>query len=492
MNRTHLTLLITLIVLATLSSVNATPAVTFDSPKTAEKYNIGDTVAVQGTITLDRDLRGATVSARAYSVVYNRTTSLGQRFYNFKANVPVSLSEIFPDGLNWVTVGNTQTSNDWKIAIDVEKTPVYSTSFETPLFTITKSLVLKPALSGYVFNYGDTLEITGTVTTAKGNPVQADGKISFQNPDTGDIKVVNITIKDGLLSYSYTFNQEDKPVSYTLILRAVDSNGNVGFITLTGVKVTDKLDLTCNIPKTEFLPGDVFAVSGTLTNAHSGIMPSITVNAYLDIASTNITQAYPAKTDESGNYQITIEPPKLVTPGQYTVKVIAEDTDQNIGKCEKDFFMNVKRDIAVDFKLNSSWYYNESEVDSEIKINNKGNIDIVGKVSLLVDSVEVVTQDFTAPRGLESTIKPFWVVTGTKGEHTVRAVIKQDSEILYQTKAIPFTLYPKPAPPVPPAAWQILIVIVLIVIGILSIVKKKELKYWWWHQELKSKYKIRK
>ncbi len=492
MNKKFLFTLVVVLALASVSAAWATPQFELASPTTGKVYNAGDNVSIDGTITLDRSLLGATVTVKAYSKHYNITVPLAKKFYNFQENVPATISQINLVPLSWNLNANTQVGNDWKIIIDVDKIPAYSTSFESGFFTVSKTLRLKSNLNYYTFNLGDTMDATATAVTANGVPVEGKGNILFVQTDTGTVKADVTTVKDGLMSFRYPFNKEDVPGEYYLTLKITDKNGNIGIVTLTGIVLSGKLDLTCGLSGEEFLPGGNFVVSGNLQNAHNTSLREIPLVASLTPPKTAITTTYSGTTNENGNYNMVIDIPKLSEPGQYTLSVVAEDTDGNIGSCEKALFLNVERRLIVDFSLNSSWYYNESEINAPLHITNKGNVDLVGKASLFVDDVEVSSQDIVVEKGLDKTFRPFWIINGAKGTHHIYSTIKADGDVLYKSKPLEFTIFPKPPPKkiVTPAVWQLVLVVALIVIGILVIFKQKELKSYLWHYELKKKYKI--
>ncbi len=492
MNRKFLLLLAMFFVLATLSPVWATPKIEFNSPKTASLYNAGDQVVADGTITLDKTILGATVTFKAYSKRYNLTVQLAKRFYNFEQNIPATFSQINLGNVIWEIPSNVQVGNDWKIVIDVNKVPQYSTSFESGFFAVSKTLPLTANVNSYVLNYGETLEATGTALTVKNAPVKGTGNILLEHSEIGTVKSETVEVKDGFIKLQYPFNNNDPQGEYRLTFKVTDTNGNTGFIVLNGITLSNELKLSCSIPASEYLPGDTFAVTGKLTNIHNSPLKAMQLVAYLTQPSEKSSLSFTGTTDAAGSYEIPITTPKLARPGQYALRVAAEDSDGNSGSCNTTLFLNVERNLDVDFTINSSWYYNESELGNELIINNKGNVDLVGKLSLLLDDTEVMSQDIAVGSGLEKTFKPFWIVMASPGLHTIRAAIKAQGETLYTSEPQEITVFPKPPPKeiLSPAAWQLFIVIGIIVIAILVYVKQKELRDYFWHLELKRKYGI--
>ncbi len=492
MGKKFLFVWIMLFALLALSSADAASTAEIKSPKTGTTYNVGDQLVVDGTITLDQTLLGATVIFKAYSQRYNITIPLAQRIYNFQANVPATFSQINKGNIIWNIAKNTQVGTDWQIIIDIDKIPVFSTTYESGFFFISKTLPLTTSVNSYLLNIGETLEATGTATTLRGTAVNGTGNILLEHSEIGTVYSNNTSVTDGFISITYPFNKADPAGTYTLTFKVVDNNGNVGFVVLTGITLSDQLKLTCTIPRAEFLPGESFAVTGNLKNIHDTPLGKIPVVAYLTSPSENTTVNFIGTTNGNGNFEIFVSTPKLAQPGQYNLRLLAEDTDGNNGRCEKNFFLNVRRSFSVNFGLDNSWFYNESEFGSEIKIVNRGNIDLVGKIVLAFDGIEVTSTDFLAQKGLETTIRPFWIISGSEGTHTVEAILRVQNETIYRTEPQFFTIFPKPPPKkiLNPSIWQIFIVVGIFVIAILLYLNKKEIRDYFWHWELKRKYGI--
>ncbi|HIK00421.1 TPA: hypothetical protein H1016_02665 [archaeon] len=492
MEKKFLFISIMLFTLLTLSSVNAATTVDIKSPKTGTTYNVGDQLVVDGTITLDQTLLGTTVTFKAYSQKYNITIPLAQKIYNFQANVPVTFSQINKGNIIWILARNTQVGTDWQIIIDIDKSPAYATTFESGFFFISKTIPLTTSVNSYMLNIGETLEATGTATTLRGTPANGTGNILLEHSELGTIYSNNTSVIDGFISIRYPFDKGDPTGTYTLTFKIVDSNGNIGFVILTGIVLSDQLKLTCSIPRSEFLPGESFAVTGNLKNIHDAPLEKIPVVAYLTNPNENTAVNFVGTTNGNGNFEIIVGTPKLAQPGQYNLRLVAEDSDGNVGRCEKNFFLNVQRIYVIDFKLDNSWFYNESELGNEVVIVNKGNIDLSGKIVLVLDGVEVTSTDFFVQKGLEATVRPYWIVSGTEGTHTLEAVIRVQNETLYRTEPQFFTIFPKPLPKkiLSPSVWQVFIVAGIFVIAILLYLKKKDIRDHFWHWELKRKYGI--
>ncbi len=495
MSQGKLLLIILAAVLLVFSNVQAAYALSsieVTSPHGGASYNMGSSIAITGQITLDETVAGATVAFSATSKKINKTIPIATRFYSFGKNTTVTFTQINKGTLLWAIPSDTAQSDDWQLYVNVNKEPNAIVDFASSAFTISKSLSISVSSGTYLLNLGEAIEASGTALDTNGNPITGNASVFLDHTKLGNVATEKIPITGGFFNFKYALKQSDPTGNYGLSFKITDASGNSALKILQGIVVSNKLALNCSIPEKQFVPGDEFDAIGNLKDIHEKPMDKVPIVAYLTFPSSPVSISSNSNTDANGNYAVAVQLPKLAEPGTYSFNLIAEDGKGNSGSCYRTFSLETERNVNVGVKMNSTWYYEKTDMGVEINIKNSGNVDLVGKISLLVDNAEVKSLDFAAKRGADTTLTPAWQVSGFAGTHTLSALFTSEGKVLTQTASQEFKIYTHPGFPkrfvlTPLHAF---IIIGLVVIIFLLYFNRKEIRDYLWHWELKRKYGI--
>lgn len=474
-------------------SASALSSIEVTSPRSGAVYNVGDSVAVTGQITLDQSVAGALVSFSAVSKKLNKTMPITTKIYSFTASTPVTFSQINKGTLSWSVPFDTVQSEDWQIYVSIDKEPQKIVEFFSTSFSISKSLLISVSSNTRLLNLGETIEASGTVLDANSNPINGNAIVTIGHALLGSVSSETIPVQNGFIDFRYSMKRSDPPGNYSITFKVSDINGNTGLRLIQGIVVSDKLNINCTLPGAQFTPGGEFDVIGNLKDIHDRPAEAVPITSYLTFPTQPISLNFNSNSDANGNFAVRVELPKLAEPGTYSLSVVAEDSNGNTGTCYQTFSIAAQKDVLVGLKLNSSWYYQTTEAGLELNIKNSGNIDLLGTVSVLVDNKEVDSFDFATKKGEDKTQTQSWAVSVIPGEHTISALLTSaDGKILTQTPPQPFTVYAHPGQPKKfelSIKWAFILVGIAFIIGYLFL-KRKEIRDYLWHWELKRKYGV--
>lgn len=484
-------LILTLVIfLALLASASATNMVS--NPMANSTFNYGDQIVITGQIGLVEDAAGATVEFSAYSEYLSQRVPVATKIYSFLADIPITFSHINKGALVWAVTDSVNTSDDWRIEVDISKGPAELATLKSNKFTISNKLFVEHSANSNLFNFGEPLEFSGTVLDARGVPARGSALISLEELEAGNVLTDTVPLENGYLSYSYTFKPTDPTGSYTLSVEFTDENGNTGSASVNDLAVTNRLEMVCSMQKLEVPPGGIAVAYGSITDAHGDPIGGLNITSWITDPGENKTLKYSTFSDANGNYGFEVPLGEQAVPGTYTVRVGTEDQSGNEGSCGQSFTVKVTKRLLVSLASNTSSSYIGETIDLRASLENKGNVDLSGTVNFFMDSHKVAFEQFTLGRGQSRTITTRWSVPEDPGNHTLKTTVLVDGERLAESEEIKFTILEQQAPTVDfDFIWIVLLLLVVIVVAAFLFTKRQEIKEHFWHREFKKSFRKR-
>lgn len=306
-------LVVAIFTLLLLPVVAAT--VTITSPSQSE-YNLGETIDISGYIQASSDIDGEL----AFSLICrSKTYTIPRTSFSLVAGDTVSFSSLNIPTLTATSgmLGVCKLSGK-VIVSDVTIDAGTSKSFE-----ITDELDGSFHFDKSQVQLGDTIVLTGTVSTVNGDPIDGTAEVSLSY--AGDeYPIGTTTIADGLLSYSYTFLGSSAG-TYDVTLTARDNYGNTHeFSTLGSVTVIDDLDVTLSTNEISYLPGDVVNVFGEARTALGDYVESASVTISFNDATVSTAL-------DQSQYTQDLSIPSTIPSGEKTITVEVTDGFGNSG-----------------------------------------------------------------------------------------------------------------------------------------------------------------
>jgi len=459
------------------------------SPKSGDSFNLGDSIVITGRITLSQDVPGAKVIFYAYSHSKDQTIQITTKYYSFLSGTPVSFSLINEGTLTLLVPQDIEDAGDWRIVVAVYKDNTKIEEAQSMQFGISRELDLSLSASKKNLNLGETLELVGTVLDARGVPVRGSASVSLEEESLGTVLTDTLVLEEGYLHYSYTFKSGDPKGRYTIKVSVQDTKGNSGSSDISNIMVSTELRLTCNMNRDVFSPNETVTLVGTVKDMHNSPLNGININSLVTEPAEKTSTRYTTDSDANGNYAFGFPILNLALPGTYSVKITAIDEKGNSGVCTTLFEVVSKKHLVMELSLNESWYYLKDNMGLSLNLNNKGNIELIGDVELFVDSQKVLTKAFDVPKGESAQLLVTWPVSGTIGNHTIRAVALAGKNQLYETQPQTFTIEKRPELKKFKFSWvHGIILLVLILIMLVFYLKKQEIKEYFWHRELEKHF----
>lgn len=475
-----------------LMSLNVFASNEILNPKTGDVYNLGDNIIINGQLSISENVAGVKVSFYAYSKTYNKTITITTKYYSFSKNIPVTFSQINKETLSWNVPSDIQTATDWQILVRATKDFITYGAIDSPLFTISKTLSITLSTNQNLFNLGETLEVGGMVLDAQGNVVEGDATITLDEEKVGTVVSDIAFIKNGYLSYTYQFKPVDPIGIYTLSVKLQDSDGNKGSAIFTNINVSNTLDIECSVKESEILPGKSITLIGNIKNVHSGVLRSIPIIGFFEM-SENTTLGYNTISDANGKFSLEIGVPILIDPGEYQIKVSANDFFGNYGECIKTIKILSEKKISAILSLDRAWYYKDDTLSFNAELRSGSNLDVSGNIDLYIDSSKVLSKDFEILKGALTTANGTLKVAFTLGNHTARILVSSGEEVLYETEPLTFAVYerPKPKEPFQFKPVHALIIIIILIAVFLYFAFKRDIKEYFWRRELQKHFQKR-
>ncbi|MBI5872511.1 hypothetical protein HZB88_05535 [archaeon] len=283
---------------------------------TKERYNIGDKIAVSGTVTEQDGLSGYV----EVGLVCNGIT------YNFQS-VPVNLNAGEQKSLGTINI----VISEGMAGICFVKTSLISNGLVIDTAsskTFEASLELKGEFRSQSnkVQVGDNIVITGDIKKLDGSPVEGSAEVYFEQ---GSLKYLMdvVRVSGGLMSFNHKLSSANSG-SYKVNIVIRDVYGNkMGFDDIAGFEVVSLIDVTLSLKQESAEPSEEVKISGEaklLTGA--GVAQG---SAVIMIGSLRYSTSV-----SNGAYSYGVKIPNNMKSGVHAVYVSVEDAEGNKGSAE--------------------------------------------------------------------------------------------------------------------------------------------------------------
>ena len=277
------------------------------------KYNLGDTVNIDGKLLSTTDISGIfTIELTCGSASF----PLIAKIVDLKANE----EQFFSEKLSFSS--KLSTSGDCHFTVGIKGIEEKTTS----TINVTKELQGDFKIDADVIQLGQSVKLTGKVLRL--NQVNADGSATIyikKGDETIFVPSIPLEVSSGEIIYTY--KAENIPQGdYSIDLDVLDKYGNeMYFKSIAEFEVSGEILIDLKLDKTEVLPGEEVKLTGTIKYNKAVDSSNIEVKVGEDTATTS----------PDGKFTYTSFTGKAVKSGDYTLNVIAQDKSGNFG--EKSF-----------------------------------------------------------------------------------------------------------------------------------------------------------
>src|SRR5712664_4749563 len=323
--------------------------------------SLGNTVTITVTIT-----GGIRNTAYAVTMGVQKPNGTGLAVTNqpiFTDNRGAgTLSVQYPNAGSWTALNGTVATNVggvYNVAVN-QTSPTNIASVATCQFTVSAmmSVVVSQPTSGTVVQRGQALTITAAVANSLG--AVAGAKVKFLTPLNLNLTLPEVSSTNGVYSISYQVLMNDPLGSWTIVVYASDTSGNLGTSLPVTVTVT-KSDLFVDAmitynskgaPTTSFSTGDTvypyFRIkysgsTGTFLTAGQYV---VSVKNPSGTTVANLTAVYDA--NRLGFYTPTGYSVSTFDPGgSWTVGIRANSLNDGFGNTGPNFDTSVRVDVVT-------------------------------------------------------------------------------------------------------------------------------------------------
>ncbi len=467
------------------------PAVFADeviNPSAGDSYNLGDTIHLNGYITLEEDAKAAKVIFSAENENLDESIKIAEKYYTFTKGVPATFSQINKGTLSWKVPSNIKKGSEWKINIEVKKNTRTLTEFSSKSFNITDKLSIVAGVNSDMFNFGHELVLGGTILDAGKQPVDGIADIYVEEETYGLVFSAESAVVNGYLQYSYQFNSSAVPGNYTVLVELNDTDGNSDSFSITNLILSSALALESSPQKYELEPGDSVIVTGTVEDIRGDSVQGLQVYAFLTVPNEESAVKYSEKSDSNGKFAFTVKLPERAPPGKYPLEIVTNDSFENVGRDEHTLEVGVIRKISASLSLNKTAVYQGESLNLTYVLDNTGNVDLSGEIELYLDNDKVKESAFSVERGSKKTIETEWEASGEVGSHDLYASVIVDEEKLSSSDKKEITLLERKQPfEFKMDGTLSIIILITAVLLIVVYLKRRDIKEYFWHKEYKKK-----
>ncbi len=324
--------------------------------------SLGNSVTITVTVTngVRNTLYGVTIGVQkpngTGSAISNQVISTDNRG---SGSISVQYDQA---STSWTALNGTVATNVggvYNVAVN-QTSPSNIADVVTGQFTVTAmmSVVVSQPISGTTVQRGQALTITAAVANSLG--AVSGAVVIADTPSNGQLTLPQVSSTNGVYSLSYQILMNDPLGSWTIIIRATDTNGNSGTSLPVTVTVT-KSDLfvdamvTYNskgIPSTSFSSGDTLypyfriKYSGSSGAFLASGQYVVSVKNPSGITVANLTAVYDA--NRLGFYTPTGYSVSTFDPGgAWTVGVDANSLNDGFGNTGPSVATSIRVDIVT-------------------------------------------------------------------------------------------------------------------------------------------------
>ena len=349
---------------------------------TEERYNLGDSVTVDGKVEVTNDLKGI---FNIKLVCPSTTFPLKVKILDLKAN-----QEFFFEEDLSIPLG---ASGECHFLAELQG----GESDKTDTFTITKDLLGEFKIDKDKIQLGQNVKLTGSILRLSQTNVEGVATLFFKK-GTDTLLIQSVEIKNGQLSYIY--QAENVPQgAYKVDITALDIFGNeMTFGNVTSFEVNGDINIDLTTDKQTVLPGEEVKVDGTVKYKQSSGVSGIKMTVNGESVVLN----------GLGEFSYTRLVPKDAKTGETVLTITAKDDAGNFG--EKTFTYAVtavpttvalyvpQEEVLPGDKVEASASLFDQAGD---KMEGEINIQISDKSSTILaegkGNVEYIIEEFTPP-----------------------------------------------------------------------------------------------
>ena len=303
--------------LLTLSLIPSASAIIELGNTTPGKYNLGDTVNLDGKLLSTTDMSGIfTIELACSSVSYPLITKI--------VDLEANEEQFFSEKLSFSK--KLSTPGDCHFTVGIKGIEEKATS----TITITKELQGDFKIDNSIVQLGQSVKLTGKVLRL--NQINADGSATVyikKGDETIFVPPLPLEVSSGEIAYIYKVESIPQG-DYSIDLDVLDKYGNeMYFKKVAEFEVSSEIVINLALDKTEVLPGEEVKLSGTIKYKKASDASNIEIKVGEDTAAVSPDGAF-AYTSFTG---------KTVKSGEYTLNVVAQDKSGNFG--EKSFTYEV-------------------------------------------------------------------------------------------------------------------------------------------------------
>ncbi|MBT3324572.1 hypothetical protein HN840_00955 [archaeon] len=301
------------VILVLTQCVSAT--VEFDELNT--QYNIGDEIAVFGTIKADEEFSG-----------YLQTSFVcdGQKYNLQSISLDLKKDEevyLFELSLPSVIVSSSLKGLCW-LELDLLTSGVSVDNGRSSNFEVTTDLNGKFSLEEDELQLGETLKITGTISQLDGDTINGNAELYFANEEGEEYLVGIMEVIDGEIDYSYEL-LSGYAGDYNVNIIVRDSYGNKQYFEkVEKFSVESELHVFVNTNINTILPGEHINVYGNVKTVTKDYVDTGSIEIYLD------GDLFSAELSDS-QYTYDLWTKDNIETGEHQLKVTAKDSYGNEG-----------------------------------------------------------------------------------------------------------------------------------------------------------------
>ncbi|MBI2106413.1 hypothetical protein HYT57_00355 [Candidatus Woesearchaeota archaeon] len=277
------------------------------------KYNLGDTVNIDGKLLSTTDISGIfTIELTCGSVSFPLITKI--------VDLEANEEQFFSEKLSFSK--KLSSPGDCHFTVGIKGIEEKTTS----TINVTKELQGDFKIDNNIVQLGQSVKLTGKVLRL--NQINADGSATIyikKGDETIFVPPIPLEVSSGEIVYTY--KAESIPQGdYSIDLDVLDKYGNeMYFKNIAKFEVSGEIAIDLKLDKVEVLPGEDVKLSGIIKYKKTSDSSNIEVKVGEDTAAVS----------PNGDFTYTYFTGKTSKSADYTLNVIAQDKSGNYG--EKSF-----------------------------------------------------------------------------------------------------------------------------------------------------------
>ena len=252
-----------------------------------------------------------------------------------------------------------------------------------------------------IYNLGDTLVATMNINEPTSFIGTSELTLKCDNPESVNIPVAYARVNESSFSVNYLYLVKDLVYPNNLLgscfIEAVieDSKGIVLHKDSTErFLITDKINITFNLDKEYFLPGEQMKFSGKAIKLNNEIADGI---ATVDLLKENTVVV------EKGSFSGSIDLERNIKSGKHDIVISVKDDDENNGEITKEIrIIPIQTELGIG--INNRSFFPDEKIKIKAYLLDQANDKIYDDVTFFIyspDGKEAFTQLSLADREVE-------------------------------------------------------------------------------------------